>query len=98
MAQEEKGFKPNFDNGGFWDYYKDIERQFESFLEYVPYLKDNENTYSFRLANIILAIGARAYRQNVYTFDLLVGSSLHVYSTLLKTLTIEEDPNSKRLL
>jgi len=58
MAQEEKGFKPDFENGGFWEYYKDLERQFESFLEYVPYLKDNESTYSFRLANIIVAIGA----------------------------------------
>jgi hypothetical protein len=58
MAEEEKGFKPNFENGGFWEYYKDLERQFESFLEYVPYLEGNENTYSFRLANMILAIGA----------------------------------------
>ncbi len=58
MAQEEKGFKPDFENGGFWEYYKDLERQFESFLEYVPYLEGNENTYSFRLANIFLAVGA----------------------------------------
>jgi hypothetical protein len=58
MAQKEQDFKPDFENGGFWEYYKDLERQFESFLEYVPYLKGNENTYSFRLANILLAIGA----------------------------------------
>jgi hypothetical protein len=51
-------FSPTFENGGFWEYYKDLERQFESFLEYVPYLNGNENTYSFRLANLILAIGA----------------------------------------
>ncbi len=58
MAHEEKGVNLDFENGGFWEYYKDLERQFESFLEYVPYLKGNEDTYSFRLANIILAIGA----------------------------------------
>lgn len=67
MAQEgdlnlsgvaEKRFNPAFENGGFWEYYKDLERQFENFLEYVPYLEGNENTYSFRLANLILAIGA----------------------------------------
>jgi hypothetical protein len=51
-------FKATFENGGFWEYYKDLERQFETFLEYVPYLGGNENTYSFRLANLILAIGA----------------------------------------
>ena len=53
-----KEFKPTFENGGFWEYYKDLERQFEEFLEYVPYLKVNENTSSFRLANILLGIGA----------------------------------------
>jgi len=30
----------------------------EDFLEYVPYLEGNEKTYSFRLANLLLAIGA----------------------------------------
>jgi hypothetical protein len=35
-----------------------LERQFGNFLESVPYLTGNENTYSFRLANLILAIGA----------------------------------------
>lgn len=58
MAKKEIGFNPNFENGGFWEYYKDLERQFEDFLEYVPYLEGNENTYSFRLANILLSIGA----------------------------------------
>lgn len=51
-------FYANFENGGYWEYYRDLERQFENFLELVPYLSGNENTYSFRLANLILAIGA----------------------------------------
>ena len=51
-------FTPTFENGGYWEYYRDLERQFENFLESVPYLSGNENTYSFRLANLILAIGA----------------------------------------
>jgi hypothetical protein len=51
-------FTPTFENGGYWEYYKDLERQFENFLESVPYISGNENTYSFRLANLILAIGA----------------------------------------
>lgn len=51
-------FKPNFDKGGLWEYYKDLERQFENYLQYVPYLVGNETTYSYRLANLILGIGA----------------------------------------
>ena len=58
MVEKEKSFKPTFENGGYWEYYKDLERQFEKFLEFVPYLSGNEETYSFRLANQILAIGA----------------------------------------
>lgn len=59
MSNEEKQcFTPTFENGGYWEYYKDLERQFENFLDYVPYLSGNEKTYSFRLANLILAIGA----------------------------------------
>jgi hypothetical protein len=58
MATPPKGFSPTFENGGFWEYYKDLERQFEDFLVYVPYLEGNEGTYSFRLANLILSIGA----------------------------------------
>jgi hypothetical protein len=54
---EQQGFNPTFENGGLWEYYKDLERQFEEFLEYVPYLKVNENTSSFRLANILMGIG-----------------------------------------
>ena len=57
-VSKKKGFDPTFENGGFWDYYKDLENQFEDFLKYVSYLEGNEETYSFRLANIILAIGA----------------------------------------
>jgi hypothetical protein len=51
-------FEPTFENGGFWEYYKDLERQFENFLEYVPYLEGNKKTYSFRLASLILSLGA----------------------------------------
>ena len=60
MSEKERPpkFIPTFENGGYWEYYKDLERQFENFLEQVPYLKGNEVTYSFRLANLILAIGA----------------------------------------
>jgi hypothetical protein len=47
----------NFENGNFWELYRDLERQFENFLEYVPYLKENENVCSFRLLNLILSIG-----------------------------------------
>ncbi len=50
-------FKATFDNGGFWEYYKNLERQFEDFLEYVPYLEGNEDTYSFKLLSLILSIG-----------------------------------------
>ncbi len=56
--QKPKLFSPNFENGGYWDYYKDLERQFVSFLSFVPYIDKNENVCSFRLANLIFAIGA----------------------------------------
>jgi hypothetical protein len=55
--KQQQGFNPTFENGGFWEYYKDLERQFEDFLEYVPYLEGNEKTYSFKLLNIFLSIG-----------------------------------------
>ncbi|MGD0994932.1 MAG: hypothetical protein ABR909_05345 [Candidatus Bathyarchaeia archaeon] len=58
MTEEEKRFNPTFENGGYWEYYKDIERQFDSFLEYVPYLDGNEQTYSFKLLNLFLSIGS----------------------------------------
>jgi len=49
--------KDNFEKGIFWELYKDLERQFENFLEYVPYLEENENMCSFKLLNLILSIG-----------------------------------------
>ena len=51
-------FAPTFENGGYWEYYKDLERQFQDYLEQVPFLAGNEKIYSFRLANLILATGA----------------------------------------
>ena len=47
----------NFTKGIFWELYKDLERQFQSFLEYIPYLPGNETVYSFKLLNLILSIG-----------------------------------------
>lgn len=47
----------NFEKGIFWELYKDLERQFQDFLEYVPYLPGNERVYSFKLLNLILSIG-----------------------------------------
>jgi hypothetical protein len=49
--------KDNFENGVFWELYLDLERQFQNFLEYVPYLEGNENVCSFKLLNLILSIG-----------------------------------------
>lgn len=49
--------RDNFENGIFWELYKDLERQFQNFLEYVPYLKGNEKVYSFKLLNLVLSIG-----------------------------------------
>jgi len=46
----------NFEKGIFWELYGDLERQFENFLDYVPYLEANENTYSFKLLNLILRL------------------------------------------
>jgi hypothetical protein len=46
----------NFGDGIFWDAYKDLERQFQQFLDYVPY-DGNEETYSFRLLNLVAGIG-----------------------------------------
>jgi len=59
MSQKKrpKKFKATFENGGFWEYYLDLERQFENFLEYVPYLSKNESVCSFRLVNMLLSIG-----------------------------------------
>jgi len=49
--------RDKFEEGIFWELYLDLERQFENFLEYVPYMEGNENTYSFRLLNLVLSIG-----------------------------------------
>lgn len=57
QAVNEPGFVSTFGNGGFWELYKDLERQFEDFLNYVPYLDGNEKTYSYRLFNLLLGIG-----------------------------------------
>lgn len=46
-----------FEMGIFWELYKDLERQFENFLEYVPYLEQNENTCSFKLLHLLLSVG-----------------------------------------
>lgn len=51
------GTKDNFEKGIFWELYLDLERQFQNFLEYVPYLPENETVHSFKLLNLILAIG-----------------------------------------
>jgi len=53
----DKVVEDNFQRGTFWDLYLDLERQFENFLEYVPYMKGNEQTYSYKLLNMILSIG-----------------------------------------
>lgn len=45
-----------FETGIFWELYSDLERQFQNFLEYVPF-HNNEYTYSFKLLNLILSIG-----------------------------------------
>ena len=47
----------NFAKGIFWELYKDLERLFQDFLEYVPYLPGNETVHSFKLLNLILGIG-----------------------------------------
>lgn len=47
----------SFENGFFWELYLDLERQFRNFLEYVPYLQENENVYSFKLLNLIVSVG-----------------------------------------
>jgi len=46
-----------FEDGIFWETYSDLENQFIQFLDYVPYLKGNEKTYSYRLLNMINSIG-----------------------------------------
>ena len=57
MAASPKGFSPTFENRGFWEYYTDLERQLTDYLVSL-YLEGNEETYSFRLANLMVSIGA----------------------------------------
>ena len=78
-----KEFKPSFDNGGFWEYYKDLERQFEEFLNYVPYFQKNENTFSFRLANLIVAIGS--YVDSAFREIATYPDFMKKYPLILKT-------------
>lgn len=62
-------FKTTFENGGFWEYYKDLERQYENFLEYVPYLDSNESVISYKLASLLLSIGGyidSAFKEMVF--------------------------------
>jgi len=49
--------RAKFENGVFWEQYTDLERQFQNFLEYIPYFDRNKNTISFRLASLILSVG-----------------------------------------
>ena len=47
----------NFQKGIFWEIYTDLEKQFQNFLEYVPYITENEKVVSFKLLNLIQSIG-----------------------------------------
>lgn len=57
LKDEPEKFKPTFENGGFWEYYRDLERQFQEFQSYIPYVAPNEQVCSFRLLNLLLNIG-----------------------------------------
>lgn len=57
MNEQGLSHTDNFENGYFWELYNDLERQFITILEYVPYLEGNETTYSFKILNLILGIG-----------------------------------------
>jgi hypothetical protein len=47
-----------FTSGYFWMLYQDLERQFQDFLRFIPYLDGpNLTAYSFKLVNLILSIG-----------------------------------------
>jgi len=56
-AKRKRKFKPTFRNGGFWEHYRDLERQFQEFLNFVPYFDNNKGVHSFRLTNILLNLG-----------------------------------------
>lgn len=46
-----------FENGLFWETYTVLEHEFERFLDFVPYVKENKATFSYRLLNLIQNIG-----------------------------------------
>jgi len=57
MNEETKRVEDSFESGYLWELYMDLERQFENFLEYVPYIDENESVHSFKLLNLITSIG-----------------------------------------
>lgn len=57
MNDKQASSQDKFENGYFWQLYRDLESQFQNFLEYVPYFEGNEKVYSFRLLNLVLCIG-----------------------------------------
>jgi len=57
MSRELGKLKDSFETGLFWELYTDLERHFQNILEYIPYLPGNEDAYSPKLLNLILAIG-----------------------------------------
>ena len=57
MNEETKRVEDSFESGYLWELYMDLERQFENFLEYVPYIDGNESVHSFKLLNLITSIG-----------------------------------------
>lgn len=97
--KNEKGFNPNFENGGYWEYYKDLERQFVIFLEYVPYLKGNENIYSFRLANLILAIGAHidSALKEIAKYSVLFSKYPEMLNPIIKSGKRKGDPRDPKI-
>lgn len=64
MNETVAGKEDKFEKGYFWELYIDLERQFRAFLTYVPYLKGNEKTYSYRLLSMILSIGGTSTRHS----------------------------------
>jgi len=57
MNNKQASSQDRFENGYFWELYKDLKSQFRNFLEYVPYFEGNEKVYSFRArANIAFSV------------------------------------------
>ncbi len=46
-----------FEGGYFWEAYRDLEKQVIQYFDYLPYLDGNEDSYSYRLSNILTSIG-----------------------------------------